>query len=84
MNLAKNLLNKRLVLLDNEGLLALTTKSEQNELGSVGQETVKLKRTFNMTFNGEVVKFWRVIAPLSHPNLNSDLSVSGLKEWGIL
>ena len=41
---------------------------------------VKLKRTFNMMG----MKFWRVIGPQGHPNLNSDLSVEGLKDWGVI
>lgn len=47
--------------------------------------TVILKRTFNQDdFQGGYVKFWRVIGPLTHPSLNSDLSVEGLKDWGII
>jgi len=46
---------------------------------------VLLRRTFNQSdFQGGYIKFWRIIGPLSHPNLNSDLSLQGLKEWGIL
>jgi len=46
--------------------------------------TVILKRTFNMTILGTTLKFWRVLGPATHPNLNSDLSLEGLKEWGII
>lgn len=46
--------------------------------------TVILKRTFNMTFDGQTLKFWRIIGPANHPNLNSDLSLEGLREWGII
>ena len=47
--------------------------------------TVILKRTFNQDdFQGGYVKFWRVIGPATHRNLNSDLSIVGLKEWGII
>lgn len=47
--------------------------------------TVLLKRTFNMkAFDGSLMKFWRVIGPETHPNLNSDLSIEGLKDWGII
>lgn len=47
--------------------------------------TVILKRTFNMEDGrGNILKFWRVIGPASHPNLNSDLSQLGLREWGII
>lgn len=41
---------------------------------------VRLKRTFTMMG----MKFWRVMGPESHPNYQSDLSVEGLKEWGII
>lgn len=47
-------------------------------------ERIKLRRTFNMTFEGQTLKFWRVIAPITHPNINSDLTVEGLREWGII
>ncbi len=46
--------------------------------------TVILKRTFNMEFDGVKLKFWRVLGPENHKNLNSDLSIEGLKEWGII
>jgi hypothetical protein len=47
--------------------------------------TVILKRTFNQNdFQGGYIKFWRVIGPLSHPNINSDLSALGLKAIGVI
>ena len=47
--------------------------------------TVLLKRTFNQKWpDGTITKYWRIIDPLSHRNINSDLSVEGLKEWGII
>lgn len=50
--------------------------------------TVILRRTFNQSYDGPnglvVLKFWRVIGPANHKNLNSDLSVLGLKDWGII
>ena len=47
--------------------------------------TVILKRTYNQKWpDGNVTKFWRVMGPLTHKNLHSDLSVEGLKEWGII
>jgi hypothetical protein len=47
--------------------------------------TVILKRTFNQPdFQGGFVKYWRVIGPANHKNINSDLSLEGLKEWGII
>lgn len=42
--------------------------------------TVILKRTFTMAG----IRFWRVLGPQKHPNLNSDLSLEGLKQWGIV
>ncbi len=41
---------------------------------------VRLKRTFNMMG----CRFWRVVGPQGHPNLNSDLSVEGLRDWGVI
>jgi hypothetical protein len=46
--------------------------------------TVILRRTFNMTFDGHTLRFWRVMAPATHPNINSDLSELGLREWGVI
>lgn len=43
-------------------------------------KTVILRRTFSM----EGIRFWKVVGPEGHPNLNSDLSEEGLKEWGII
>lgn len=44
-----------------------------------------LKRTFNQQWpDGHVERYWRVIGPANHPNLNSDLSIEGLKDWGII
>jgi hypothetical protein len=70
----------------NAGLRALTTSEERAELRAVGtrREPVKLRRTFNMTMCGQTLKFWRVIAPTTHPNINSDLSVEGLRQWGVI
>lgn len=45
--------------------------------------TLILQRTFNQKgLEGEVIKFWRIKGPLSHPNLNSDISQLWLKENG--
>lgn len=47
--------------------------------------TLLLKRTFNQSdFNGGMIKFWRVVGPANHPNLNSDISQEWLKEQGLL
>ncbi len=47
--------------------------------------TVLLKRTFNQKgLNGEVYKYWRIIGPANHKNYQSDLSIEGLKEWGVI
>lgn len=46
---------------------------------------IKLKRTFNQKgLDGDIIKFWRVMFPSTHANYGSDLSISGLKEWGII
>jgi hypothetical protein len=47
--------------------------------------TVILKRTFNQRWpDGTVTKFWRIVAPTTHRNYQSDLSIEGLKEWGVI
>ena len=47
--------------------------------------TIILKRTFNQSdFQGGMIKYWRVVGPETHKNLNSDLSLQGLKDWGII
>lgn len=78
------------------GLAILATNSELDELRAAGVEisdskahsvllarsysgVVKLKRTFTMMG----IKFWRVNAP-GHPNHESDLSIEGLRDWGII
>lgn len=45
---------------------------------------VKLKRTYDMQFGDLTLKFWRVVAPVTHPNYLSDLSIQGLTDWGII
>lgn len=48
-------------------------------------DTVILKRTFNQSdFRGGWIKYWRVMGPQTHKCYHSDLSVAGLKEWGII
>jgi hypothetical protein len=74
----------------NKGLEALTTPEEMKEVQIVGKQVVKLKRTFNQEMYGDDLKvighmkFWQVIGPANHPNLHSDLSLDGLKRWGII
>jgi len=70
----------------NAGLEALTTGDELREVQAVGKKPrVKLRRTFNQSdFQGGYVKYWRVISPPTHSNINSDLSLAGLIEWGII
>lgn len=70
-------------LLNNPSLIALTTPEEREELHVIGTKPagrVILKRTFDMCG----MKFWRVMGPEGHPNYHSDLSVQGLKDWGII
>lgn len=46
--------------------------------------TVLLKRTYNQPLgDGTAIKFWRVMSQW-HKNANSDLSIAGLMEWGII
>ncbi len=46
---------------------------------------VKLRRTFNQSdFHGGMIKYWRIVGPEGHSHLNSDLSLAGLVEWGII
>lgn len=51
---------------------------------------VTLERTFDqnaydtdLSPNG-VIEFARVVGPVGHPSLGSDLSIEGLREWGII
>lgn len=47
--------------------------------------TVILRRSFNQDdFQGGMIKYWRVIGPATHRNYQSDLSLEGLKQWGII
>jgi hypothetical protein len=46
--------------------------------------TLILKRTFNQSdFNGGFIKYWRIVGPANHPNLNSDISQLWLAEHGV-
>lgn len=67
-----------------KGMAELTTVEEQQEIEMV-KPTVKLKRTFNQNcLDGSTIKFWRVMAPSTHKNYQSDLSIDGLRQWGII
>ena len=51
---------------------------------------ITLERSFDqktydedLQVNG-VIQFVRVVGPVGHRSLNSDLSLDGLKEWGIV
>lgn len=47
--------------------------------------TVILRRSFNQkNLDGSLIKYWRVVGPKTHRNYESDLSLEGLKEWGII
>jgi len=68
-----------------KALKFLTTEDELKEVLIVGKEVVKLRRTFNQSdFKGGYIKFWRVIGPKTHRSYESDLSLEGLKEWGVI
>jgi hypothetical protein len=71
-------------ILNGKRLEALCVPEEIAEVRAVGHERITLKRTFNMTMNGVTFRFWRVIGPKGQRSLNSDLSIEGLKEWGII
>ncbi len=79
------------------GLSILATQSELNELEAAGckinagkASIVRLARSYNgrtilkRTFNMAGYKFWRVMGPVGHPSLGSDLSLDGLRDWGII
>jgi hypothetical protein len=51
---------------------------------AVRRVPVLLKRTFNQPWpDGRVIKYWRVMSAW-HTNAGSDLSLDGLKQWGII
>ena len=60
-----------------------------SELAPLRQRAI-LKRTFNQKIYNEslevvgIIKFWRVIGPASHRSYQSDLSLEGLRDWGIM
>lgn len=46
---------------------------------------VILKRTHDQNdFQGGVIKYWRVMGPNGHANYLSDLSIEGMRYWGII
>ena len=57
----------------------LTKESILGQAKGFPRGIVKLQRTYNMMGT----RYWRVNCP-GHPNHESDLSIEGLKEWGIL
>jgi len=63
-----------------EYLLYYNMTNKQNKRAPMENGTVILKRTFTMAG----IRFWRVLGPKKHKNLNSDLSIEGLKQWGII
>jgi len=80
-----------------QAFAVLSHESEINELRGVpavsGQgkaNSVRLARSYKgsvrlkRTFTQSGVKFWRVVGPVDHPNYHSDLSVEGLREWGVI
>lgn len=68
-----------------QGLLALTVPDEQAEIrAALKAPRIRLRRSFNQSWpDGSVTRYWRVLAT-GHPNNESDLSLEGLKQWGIL
>lgn len=74
----------------NPGLRSLTTAKERQEIRVVGRKPLKcpglrLKRSFNQKWpDGSVTKYWRVVGPARCPSLDSDLSLEGLRRWGLL
>lgn len=79
MSLAKDILNGK------TRLEALCVPCELAERKAVlDSKRVKLQRTFSIKFEGVTIRYWRVIAPSTHRNYQSDLSIEGLKEWRII
>jgi hypothetical protein len=81
--------------MENKALHYLAVEGESvrellSELAPLRRERVTLKRTFNQkTFNQRLectgfIRFWRVVGPATHKNYQSDLSLEGLKDWGII
>lgn len=63
------------------------------DLSSIAKDTifysngVKLRRSFDMTFEGRTLRFARVLGPVGHPKIrciDTDLSEMGLRELGII
>ena len=56
-----------------------------NQRAPLENGTVILKRTFNQPdFQGGFIKYWRVLGPKNSKYLNSDLSLDGLIEYGLV
>jgi hypothetical protein len=66
---------------------SLATTEEIKEVNQVLRKghRFRLKRTFNMDM-GEMglIKYWRIIGPTNAPQLDTDLSLEGLKYWNII
>jgi hypothetical protein len=58
----------------------LATSEEIKEVNIALQGVVTYKPTF---MQGDM-QFYRIMGPVGHPHLNSDMSMLGMKEWGII
>ena len=85
-------------LLNNPGLINLTTPEEQNEIkvvafGSPHSLEARMKAAelrgrriifehFQSDFKGGQIAFWRVVDP-THKSYSSTLSMNGLRDWKV-
>lgn len=63
---------------------SIATASEIREVNVALRSKTRLKRTFTMKIGTETVRYWRVVAPETHPQYHSDLSLEGLQDWNII
>ncbi len=61
-------------------ITSLATSEEIKEVNITLQSVVKYVPTFVQCD----VQFYRIIEPKGHPHLNSDMSMLGMKEWGVV
>ncbi len=61
-------------------ITSLATSEEIKEVNVALQGVVEYRPTFVQCG----VQFYRIIGPQGHPHLNSDMSMLGMKEWGIV
>lgn len=58
----------------------IATNEEIRETNAAMRHVVQYVPTFVMA--GQ--QFYRIVAPIGHPHFHSDMTMEGMREWGII